>query len=680
MELLTLWAAVRRRRWVLVESIAFFVLAGLVSALLLPKSYQSTAKVIVSSSDATSAVLADLGLQELASGLSGQSDEIANHIALATTRPVIDEVIWKLQLRDGDGELREADTLIIEGTVSSILAEPHVEVRQHQSTDIVLLTATSDDPELSRMMADTLAQVYIATTTDSSRSETRAAREFVEERLEIVQQEFDDALGEMADMQQKEQVIDLDSEVRQAVTRLSDLLLMSEENAGRISEIRAQIATLRGIHGREEGDFLSPATLLENPELARVREELHDLRLRRVTVLLEKTDRHPDVVAIDRQIEELQDELVDLLDEQHELDPSVLRLQVELAGLLDRAEAIDLAIERTTETFSKYPQKMRKLAQLELAANATEEVYRSLQSQSYQIAIAEAMAASPLQLVEPAMAADRPAHPRPLGSGVWGLLLGVVFGLGLVGFLEVVDDSVKGRSELRDAWKLPLLGLVPRFDARKLAKANSEAAEAFRTVVSALDYATLDKPARVLLISSCVPGEGKSTVAANLAASLAAEGHRTVLVDCDLRRPSVHSVFAETNNAVGLAEVLASKAPAPEALQTTGVENLSVLAAGARVPNPGRVAGGEGLAKLIALLAERFDRVVLDGPPVLVVNDGMLLAKRADHVVLVASSGETTRRSLGQAAELFAGHGLEPLGVVLNKADTDVGRYGDYYS
>ena len=664
----------------LAESVVFFAVVGLVSAMLLPRSYQSTAKVMVSSSDATSAVLADLGLQELASGLSGSSDEITNHIALATTRPVVDEVIWKLQLRDEDGELVEADALVIEGTFDGLLAKPHVEVRQHQSTDIVLVTATSSDPELSRMMADALALVYIETQTERSRRETGAAREFVEERLAVVEGEFDVALGEMADMQQAEQVIDLDSEVRTAVTRLSDLMLMAEENTSRISELQAQISELRGIHGREEVDFLSPATLTENPELANVRDELHTLRLKRVTALLEKTDRHPDVVAVDRQIESLEDELVELLDEQHELDPSVLRLQVELAGTIDRAEAIDSAIERTTETFSKYPQKMRKLAQLELAAKAAEEIYRSLQSQSYQIAVAEAMAATPLLMVEPALAADRPLSPRPVKNTVLGLLLGVVVGLGLVGLLELVDDSVRDERDLRDAWPLPLLGLVPKFDARTVAKETSEAGEAFRTVASALGYATLDGPGRLILVGSCEPAEGKSTIAANLAATLAREGLRVVLLDVDLRRPSAHKPFEGTSNAQGLAEVLAGKVTVDDALQATGVEGLSLLAAGARVPNPGRLAAGESLAALITSLGERFDRVVVDGPPALVVNDGLLLASRVDHVVLVASAGETRRRRLQQAADRFASHGVEPLGVVLNKAATDSGRYGAYYS
>ena len=241
---------------------------------------------------------------------------------------------------------------------------------------------------------------YIAETQDRSRAETTKAGDFVEEHLVIVQQEFDKALADIADLQQEQQIIDLESEVRSAVARLSELLMAAEENAARIREVRAQIGELRGIQGEENIDLISPATVAANPDIRALRETIMALRLQREATLQDKTDRHPDVLRIDAQLRASGEALGLMMEEQHTLDPSVLKLRTELAGLLERGVEINDAIARTTETFSLYPDKMRQLSQLTLAASAAEEVYKALQAQSYEIAIAEALSAAPLQLVE----------------------------------------------------------------------------------------------------------------------------------------------------------------------------------------------------------------------------------------------------------------------------------------
>jgi len=682
-ELLRIWAALLRRRWLLLQAVLFFGLVGLGSALTLPKSYQATSKVMISSSDATSAVLSDLGLQELALGLSGEGDEIQNHIALATTRPIVEELVWKLQLRDDDGRLMEADKLIVAGTFSAITADPYIEIRQHQSTDIIVITATSDDPELSRLMADTLARVYIADTADRSKQETREARRFVEGRLEIVQGEFDRALSRIADVQEQEQIVDLDSEVRSAVSRLSELMLAGEESATRAAEVRAQIASLRAVQGREDIDYIGPGTVTENPDIRAVRESLSTLRIQRVTAMLEKTERHPDVERIDVQIEQGEQDLMRLLEEQHGLDPTLVQLEVELAGLHDRGVAIDAAIANTTERFSLYPDKMRRLSQLELAATAAEEVYRSLQAQSYQIAVAEAMSASPIQFVEPAQRPDRPVSPRLLVNLVVGLGVGLLAGLGLVGVFEYIDDSLKTADELREAWDAPQLGVVPRFAAGlgvtiASLKPTDPVVEGFRTLRSAIGYATLDKPASTLMVTSSLPAEGKSTVLANLGVAMANEGKRVLIVDCDLRKPTQHTFHTSTANKTGLTQVLLGKDSWQEAVQATPVEGLTLLTAGPIPPNPGKLVESLKLRQLLNELSREHDVVLVDAPPALVVNDGLLIAGMVDHVLVVVEASKTPRRVLLESRERLESHGIEPLGLVFNKLDYDLTAYGTY--
>ncbi|MCB9797703.1 MAG: polysaccharide biosynthesis tyrosine autokinase [Alphaproteobacteria bacterium] len=683
MELLSLIRALGRRRWLLVQSVVFFTVLGLVSAILLPKNYQASARVMVSSSDASSAVLSELGLQELALGMSGESEEIANHIALATSRPVLTELIRRLQLRDDEGELLEPEKVLVPGLTGGLFAEPVIEVKQQQGTDLVYFTATSNDPEQSRVMADALAEIYIAETRERARQETRAAREFVEERLGIVRGEFDSALAEIADVQQREQILDLDAELRSAVSRLSELMLAAEENVGRISELRAQMGELKGIHGQEDIDNVSPITVAENPDIRSLREVLLTLQVQREGLLLEKTELHPDVRRIDAQLRAAEEALALALDVQHELNPGLVKLRTELAGLLERGVEINAAIDRTVSRFSVYPDKMRRMAQLQLAANAAEEVYRSLQAQSYQIAVAEAMSASPMQMVEPAVAPDRQVSPKPLVNTILGGALGVLFGLALVALMEYIDDSVRSPEELGELLPYGQLGVIPKHAAgvgQSVAQlpATDPLAEAFRTLRGGLLFSSPDAALRSVVFSSSLPGEGKSTVLANLAVIFAQAGERTLVLDCDLRRPTQHRFHQATNNAKGLSQVLLGGVSLEEAIQDTGVQNLSLLAAGATPPDPGRLVESERLATLLESLKGRYDRVLIDAPPALVVQDALTLATRADGLVLVVEAGATSRRVLGDLERRLAERKLQPLGLVLNKMNYNQAGYGVY--
>jgi len=680
MELLRFYSAILRRKWLLIQAVLFFSVAAIVLTKAMPRQYKATAKVMVSTSDASMSVLSDMGLQELVSGMSNESDEIQNHIAMLTTRPVLEEVVWRLQLRTSGGRLLPSDKLLIPGLFSSFEAPPAVSVKQHQSTDIILIEAKSDDPELSSMLANTLAKVYISDTQNRARRETREARSFVESRLGVVEGEFEQALTQIADAQEREQVVDLEAEVKSAVTRLSDLMMAGEENTARIQEIQAQIGEIKNLQGLERVDFVGPSTVAENLDIRDYRESISQLKHQRQVLLKDKTERHPDVQAIATQIRALEVELEKALAEQHGLDPTLLKLQTELAGLIRKGAEINAAIDRTTDRFATYPEKMQTLTQLELAATAAEEVYKSLQDQSYQIAIAEAMTVSPLQMLEPAQRPERHVSPRMVSNLVVGLFLGFLAGMALVVLFEYVDDSVKSPEDLREIWDVPVLGLIPKVKAETVNIAEMEptnvAVESFRSLRSSLDYTSLDKPSRMLCISSALPGEGKSTVANSLAISLAQSGKRVLVIDCDLRRPVQHLYWKGMANDMGVTTVLVGKCELPEAIQSTPVDNLDVLVAGPVPPNPGKLVESLKLRQLLLEAGKVYDMVLVDSPPVLLVNDAVLINRVVDSLLMVVACADTSRRAITEARDRLEGSGNEPMGTIFNKVVTRMGYYG----
>jgi capsular exopolysaccharide synthesis family protein len=688
MELLRIYSAILRRKWLLIQAVLFFFLAAIVLTKTMPRQYKATAKVMVSTSDASMSVLSDMGLQELVTGMTDASDEMQNHIAMLTTRPILEEVVWRLQLRTQGGRLLPADKLLIPGLFSSFEAPPVLSVKQHQSTDIILIEAQSDDPDLSGLLANTLAEVYIGETQDRARRETREASDFVDSRLVVVQQEFEQALARIAEAQEREQIVDLEAEVKSAVGRLSELMMSGEENTVRMQEVQAQIREIKSLQGLERVDFVGPATVAENADIRAYRESIATLKHQRQVALKDKTERHPDVLAVATQIAAVEREMEKALAEQHSLDPTLLKLQTEMAGLVRKGVELQAAIDRTTDRFASYPEKMQTLTQLELAASAAEEVYKSLQDQSYQIAIAEAMTVSPLHLLEPAIRPERHASPRMVSNVVVGLFLGFLAGMALVVLFEYIDDSVKSPEDLREIWDVPVLGMIPRVKSaassgETLNIANLEpthvAVEAFRSLRAGLDFSSLDQSLRLICVSSALPGEGKSTVVNSLAISLAASGKRVLVVDCDLRRPVQHSFWKGMSNDKGITSVLVGNCGLEDAVQSTTVANLDVLVAGPLPPNPGKLVESLKLRQLLLEAGKKYELVLVDTPPVLLVNDAMLIHRVVDGMLMVVACADTSRRAIAEARDRLEGSGNAPLGTVFNKVVTRLGYYGGNY-
>jgi succinoglycan biosynthesis transport protein ExoP len=685
MEILHLYSALLRRKWLVIESVAFFLAAAVAVTMLLPKQYQATAKLIVESSDTTNSILSELGLEEVAMSLTSGSDDMQNKIALATMRPVLEEVIWKLQLRDSNGRLLIADKLLVAGTVEQLMGAPQVKVTQAQGTDILMVMATSNDAEQSRLMADTLAQAYISQAQERARSDVREARGFVTDQLLLVEQELDDALASIAEVQRSEEIIDLDSEVKAAVARISDMMLSLEQAGATIHGLRAQIIEEQRNQSREDIDLVSPSSIANNSQVRSLREEQAELRRRREAELLDKTEKHPDVVLIDQNIASTTAELEHALREQHELSPAIAQMRSQLVAEQERATELAGSIERATMEFGQYPDKMRRLAQLELAADATEKLFTDLQKQQFEIAIAEALTMSDLQFVEPAVEPGRPSQPRLVVNVAAGLMLGLLFGLALVFGFEYLDDSIKTPDELREIWDIQQLGAIPHYGKKGTKRlitdlpAHAPVAEAFRTVRNSIAYATLDKPPRYIAVSSGVPEEGKSTVSMNLAISLARDGKRVVLVDCDLRRPTQHRFFPHTSNRVGVTNVLLGEAKLEDAYQEMPVPGFRLLSAGTLPRDPGSLVESLKMRQLLMDVARTCDIVIVDTPPVMVVNDAVVLGRQVDEFVLVVEAGRASRKILRDVRNRMEGASLIPVGLVFNKLDTSDSALGGYY-
>ena len=282
---------------------------------------------------------------------------------------------------------------------------------------------------------------------------------------------------------------------------------------------------------------------------------------------------------------------------------------------------------------------------------------------------------------------DDPVSPRPVRNLGIAAVLGLVAGLGAAILRDLLDTTVKTPESLQELAGAPVLGSLP-FDAevksgplRATAVGHSARAEALRQLRTNLNYVNVDKPVKTLVVTSAMPGEGKSSTACGLAMLCAENGQRVLIMDADLRRPRVAD-YLGLEGGVGLTTVLADQAQLDDVLQQYG-ENLFVLPSGFLPPNPSELLGSRHMAELLTELRERFDTVVVDCPPLLPVTDAAVVAARADGALLLARAGETTSAQVTTAVKSLRSVDARLLGCVLNMLAVkgpDAYYYYDEYS
>lgn len=289
-----------------------------------------------------------------------------------------------------------------------------------------------------------------------------------------------------------------------------------------------------------------------------------------------------------------------------------------------------------------------------------------------------------LHVLEPASMPTVPVGPKLMQNVLLAALVGLVLALAAVVLIEVIDDTLKTTEDARRALSLPVLGSVSRFSGNsytdRLVYSSSDhakQAEAYRVLRTNLQFSTVDKPFKTLMVTSSKPKEGKSTTASNLAIIVAQSGKRVILVDADLRRPVQHLVF-ELDNTQGLTSAfLDPRVNIERFMKPVTTDSLSVLPAGPVPHNPSELLDSARMIEVIEDLKQRADLVIFDSPPVLSVADATILAAKMDGVLLVVDSGYTRRGTAKRAKEVLQGIGANLIGVVVNRAV--VRAESDYY-
>ncbi|HEB13188.1 MAG TPA: polysaccharide biosynthesis tyrosine autokinase [Actinobacteria bacterium] len=320
------------------------------------------------------------------------------------------------------------------------------------------------------------------------------------------------------------------------------------------------------------------------------------------------------------------------------------------------------------------------------------DIYTDLAGKYQQLKILEDLSTGGLKMVVVATTPRRPSSPDIPKNLFLALVLGLAFSGTWVFGTEYLDNTIKNADEVEKYLEIPVLGQIPIVKDKEAEKStdkdetpvraqivhsSSIAAEAYRSLRTNIQFINFDSQARSIIITSPTAGDGKTTVATNLATTLSLAGSRVILVDCDLRHPKVHEVV-DLDNTLGLSNVLVKSHDLNEVTQEVGDAGLSVITSGPKPPNPSELLGSGRMSELIQFLKEKFDYVIIDTPPVCAVTDAVVLAGKVEGVVLICSLYKTTREAAIESRRSLEKVNSKLMGAVINKVDHSR-RYG-YYS
>jgi polysaccharide biosynthesis transport protein len=324
------------------------------------------------------------------------------------------------------------------------------------------------------------------------------------------------------------------------------------------------------------------------------------------------------------------------------------------------------------------PEDSERITAASRSIKLKEETYATLLEQYERVRITEVIRANTVSIIELAVAPQVPSKPRKELNIAVGVMVGLAGGLGLAFLFENLDTTLYTAEQIEAATELSTLGQIPTTTWRQrqitFLNGNSPQGEAFRRLSTNIFTLDHEAPLQTLLVTSAEPGEGKSTIVANLAFAIAQSGRKIIVVDSDLRLPTLHQIFGLSNE-IGLSNVLKQEVTLDEAEQDSKMPGVRVLTSGPLPANPAELLGSSQMTALIKQLGQQYDLVLLDTPSLLAVTDAAMLAPTVDGVVLVVGRAQVQQGAVRAARQQLADVKARPVGVVVNRAEQD----GSYY-
>lgn len=550
-----------------------------------------------------------------------------------------------------------------------------IDVRPVKDSRLVDITAEQDNPEVAALLANTVAEQFVALNLERRVTDASDAVAWLREQVEDQREKLAQSEIALRDYRDRTRTVSLEQRQDIVVAKLksiSETLTAAEmeriDAETRWREVEALGADVTGA--------VEVAALANDPVVAAVRQQIRDKQAEVSGLQQRYKDEHPTMKQLAGEIDALEARLRKVCGEAREA------LATRLSLTRSNEEALRQALRQQEEQALALDRLMVEYEALKRNADADRELYDALLTRLKETDVAGKLETNNLRLIEHAMVPERPFKPNKAMNMARGAAAGVMIGVLAAFLVGLADDRVHLIRAHGGPFGAPLLAVIPRVvmpsdvqRARTVLEApNSAPAEAFRSLRANLMLLSHGRLAKRILVSGTGMGDGKSLVAINLAMVLASHGERTLLIDADLRRPSILRAFPE--QAPPELHPLTHDIELTQAVRATAMPNLHVLVPGAPLPNPAELLASPRMRTLLDSASAAYDRVVIDSPPLFSVSDPVILLPGVDGVILVARYGKTRQRPIQDALRLLADARAPMLGLVLNSVSP---RQGSYY-
>lgn len=687
-----------KRRWLIMGFMGVFILIGLIASYLMTPIYQATATLQIDREAAT--VVQVEGLQT--SENLGDPQFYQTQYELLQSRTLAEKAVASLGLADDQAFLvktGQSPLAWTRGTVASLLNPPAEEnpedavdfgsaadklqktavgilrmglsVTPIRNSRLVRVTFNHPDPGITERVANGVAEAFIAENLDRKYDASSYARKFLEERLQQLKIKLEESEAQLVSYAMKEGIINLDD--RQSL-KGSDLAAINTK----LLEVRNERIRLEGVwkQARTAKGF-GLMQIMDNPTI----QENRKLRAQLAADYQQKLGLYkpafPAMIRLRAQIKEL--------DAQAEEAISAIKLSIKAQYDAAKNEEAMLSQQVDATKSDVLDQRSRSIQynifQREVDTNRS--LYDGLLQRYKEIGVAGGVGTNNVSVVDRAERPGSPSSPKLLLNVMASLLAGTVLGIASAFGLEYMDDTFKSPEDVESGLAMTVIGVIPRPDqgfsiADSLVDTHSPISEAYRSLRTALQFSTAEGVPKTLLITSSRPSEGKTTTCASLARAFTQIGMKVLVIDADLRNPSLHKEL-KCPNEVGLSNYLAGAKLPQDVTQETGVKNLTFISSGPLPPNPAELLAGARLVSLLSLATETFDLVLVDGPPIMGLADAPLLASNVSGTLLVIAAHETRREAAKLAVRRLHFARSPIVGALLSKFDMKQVGYGYSY-